>query len=471
MSEGVAGVIRRNAFRFAMTGIVGIWLSGCADSTRFTDSSNPFSNPFNGPSGGYASNDGGTSTPRVSSQPLSSAQSYNHNYATAARPSPSAVAVRPTPAPMSTGSINPRSEAVGGTSSGWTAVGGSPIVVGQSDDAASLSARYGVPEAALLSANGLHSRSELHANMRIVIPVFNARGAGPSRVAQADDNHDLRDKARHDRRDEDRDADRDSRKSDRADDDHRKHHDEAGRDRDRNDDDRRADDDRSDKKAAKADKHKKDDRADRDDDRKADKHNKDDHAARDEDRKVAKTDKRDKDKLDKSSKSEKSAKTDKPREEVAAVETPKASRKAEVDRSPTGNVAQPSASADADADGKFRWPARGRIIQGFKSGGNDGINISLPEGTSVRAAEDGKVAYAGSGLKGYGKLVLIRHSNGFVSAYANNGELDVKLGDTVKRGQVIAKSGATGDVSTPQLHFELRKGQTPVDPTSYLAGL
>ena len=89
----------------------------------------------------------------------------------------------------------------------------------------------------------------------------------------------------------------------------------------------------------------------------------------------------------------------------------------------------------------------------------------------MRAAEDGKVAYAGNALKGYGNLVLIRHSNGFVTAYANNGELDVKSGDTVKRGQVIAKSGDTGNVNSPQLHFELRKGSTPVDPTSYLAGL
>ena len=95
----------------------------------------------------------------------------------------------------------------------------------------------------------------------------------------------------------------------------------------------------------------------------------------------------------------------------------------------------------------------------------------LPEGTSVRAAENGTVAYAGSELKGYGNLVLIRHPNGFVSAYANNGELDVKRGDMVKRGQVIAKSGQSGNVSSPQLHFELRKGSTPVDPTSYLAGL
>ena len=120
---------------------------------------------------------------------------------------------------------------------------------------------------------------------------------------------------------------------------------------------------------------------------------------------------------------------------------------------------------------EFRWPARGRIIEGFKAGGNDGINISVPAGTSVRAAESGVVVYSGDGLKGYGNLVLIKHPNGFVTAYGNNGELDVKRGDKVKRGQIIAKSGDTGNVNSPQLHFELRKGSTPVDPTSYLAGL
>ncbi len=123
------------------------------------------------------------------------------------------------------------------------------------------------------------------------------------------------------------------------------------------------------------------------------------------------------------------------------------------------------------ANPEFRWPARGRIIQAFKAGGNDGINISLPEGTSVKAAESGVVAYAGSELKGYGNLILIRHPNGFVSAYANNGDIEVKRGETVKRGQIIAKSGQSGNVASPQLHFELRKGATPVDPTLYLAGL
>lgn len=128
----------------------------------------------------------------------------------------------------------------------------------------------------------------------------------------------------------------------------------------------------------------------------------------------------------------------------------------------TGSVA--AASSDS-----FRWPAKGRVINGYGSGGNEGINISVPEGTPVKAAEEGTVAYAGSDVKGYGKLVLVRHSNGYVSAYAHNAELDVRPGDKVKRGQTIAKSGATGNVTSPQLHFEIRKGATPVDPMPHLA--
>jgi murein DD-endopeptidase MepM/ murein hydrolase activator NlpD len=132
---------------------------------------------------------------------------------------------------------------------------------------------------------------------------------------------------------------------------------------------------------------------------------------------------------------------------------------------PVKPVQQP---AEEKAD--FRWPARGRVISGFGSrGGNgDGIAIAVPEGTPVKAASDGVVAYAGEELKGYGKLVLVRHDNGYVSAYAHNGELNVKRGEKVSRGQTIAKSGATGNVTSPQLHFELRKGSTPVDPTKYL---
>jgi len=122
----------------------------------------------------------------------------------------------------------------------------------------------------------------------------------------------------------------------------------------------------------------------------------------------------------------------------------------------------------------FRWPVRGRVIAGFgpQPNGlqNDGINLAVPEGTPVKAADDGVVAYAGNELKGYGNLVLVRHSNGFVTAYAHASELLVKKGDVVKRGQVIAKSGQTGTVTSPQLHFEIRKGSVPVDPAQYLNG-
>jgi murein DD-endopeptidase MepM/ murein hydrolase activator NlpD len=135
------------------------------------------------------------------------------------------------------------------------------------------------------------------------------------------------------------------------------------------------------------------------------------------------------------------------------------------------------ATKTAEAAGNlpsFRWPVRGRVIAGFgpKINGqqNDGINLAVPEGTPIKAAEDGVVAYAGNELKGYGNLVLIRHANGYVSAYAHASELDVKRGEAVKRGQVIGKAGQTGNVTSPQLHFEIRKGSTPVDPTRYLSG-
>jgi murein DD-endopeptidase MepM/ murein hydrolase activator NlpD len=128
----------------------------------------------------------------------------------------------------------------------------------------------------------------------------------------------------------------------------------------------------------------------------------------------------------------------------------------------------------ANAAGGFRWPVRGRVIAGFGSETsgqhNDGINLAVPEGTSIKAAEEGTVAYAGNELKGYGNLLLVRHSNGFVTAYAHASELLVKRGDQVKRGQIIARAGQTGSVSSPQLHFEIRKGATPVDPMRYLSG-
>lgn len=127
------------------------------------------------------------------------------------------------------------------------------------------------------------------------------------------------------------------------------------------------------------------------------------------------------------------------------------------------------------ADGtSFRWPVRGRIISGFgtepNGQRNDGINLAVPEGTSVKAAEAGTVIYAGNELEGYGNLVLIRHADDWVSAYAHNSELMVKKGDKVRRGQTIAVAGMSGSVTSPQVHFELRKKAKPVNPLDYLAG-
>lgn len=138
---------------------------------------------------------------------------------------------------------------------------------------------------------------------------------------------------------------------------------------------------------------------------------------------------------------------------------------------PTADPQISNAAVDPSLPG-FRWPVKGQIISayGSKPNGlrNEGINISVPEGTSVRAAESGVVAYAGNELKGYGNLVLVRHEGGWVTAYAHNKELFVKRGDTVKRGDVVAKAGRTGTVSSPQVHFEIRKGATAMDPMKFL---
>ena len=158
---------------------------------------------------------------------------------------------------------------------------------------------------------------------------------------------------------------------------------------------------------------------------------------------------------------------------LAVAESPHSARLA----SPATADEEQSAVKTAEPAGKldsFRWPVRGRVIAGFgpKPNGlqNDGINLAVPEGTPIKAAEDGVVAYAGNELKGYGNLVLLRHANGFVTAYAHASEILVKKGDAVKRGQTIAKSGQSGSVTSPQLHFEIRKGSTPVDPAQYLNG-
>jgi murein DD-endopeptidase MepM/ murein hydrolase activator NlpD len=373
--------------RLALTGLALIWLAGCSsDVTRFDTSSNPFTNPF-GSQTASATPSQAAPAGHVASAPLAA---------------PTAVASAPVPA----------AQAVGGSATGWSARGGTPVVVSQNDTLDTLSLRYGVPAAALLKANGLSSAADVKSGMHIVVPVYSAGGGR----AVAEDS---------------------SAKAKRAE--------VASND----------DGDRTKGKKTKADEKSKS--ADKGSEKTADKSKE----------KTA---------------SDKIASTP-PKTVVAKADpaAPAAGKKPAVDDTPTGNVDPKAASAkapataeQADASGsspEFRWPARGRIIEGFKSGGNDGINISVPSGTSVRAAESGVVVYSGDGLKGYGNLVLIKHPNGFVSAYANNGELDVKRGEQVKRGQIIAKSGDTGNVNAPQLHFELRKGSTPVDPTQYLAGL
>jgi murein DD-endopeptidase MepM/ murein hydrolase activator NlpD len=463
--------VKRNVVRFALTGLVGIWLSGCsADTSRFGDS--PFANPFS-----TASNDAATPTPRVASTPLASA---NPKFVTSAHPNPVAVSALPAPAPATTGQIRqPASQPVQGSAVGWTPVGGSPVIVAEGDNLNGLSQRYGVPTAALMSANGLTSPSQIHGGMRLVVPVYNSRGRTEATPVAA---------ARESRPEIAEAAP--ARAAKKAEREVAEASDDAPKSKAKKKVERAVADASDDTPKSKA-KKKVDHEADASDDtpkskakKKAD-HEADasDDAPKSKAKKVAET----------VAQNAPAAKAEKGRPAapvaaapaqttVAKLEPPKtAPKKGAVDPTPTGNVrgagvaaAPPLTGEQADAAGvspEFRWPARGRIIQGVKSGGNDGINISVPEGTSVRAAENGTVAYAGSELKGYGNLVLIRHPNGFVSAYANNGELNVKRGDVVKRGQVIAKSGQSGNVSSPQLHFELRKGSTPVDPTSYLAGL
>ncbi|MBI2255708.1 MAG: LysM peptidoglycan-binding domain-containing M23 family metallopeptidase [Proteobacteria bacterium] len=141
---------------------------------------------------------------------------------------------------------------------------------------------------------------------------------------------------------------------------------------------------------------------------------------------------------------------------------------------PAVQPVQQAAVVSAPSSAGFVWPAQGKVISKFgtTSDGlrNDGINIAAPAGAPVMAAADGTVAYAGNQLRGFGNLVLIRHSNGLITAYAHNQSLLVQKGDKVKRGAVIARIGQTGNVAKPQLHFEIRKGEEPVDPMKYLGG-
>jgi murein DD-endopeptidase MepM/ murein hydrolase activator NlpD len=116
---------------------------------------------------------------------------------------------------------------------------------------------------------------------------------------------------------------------------------------------------------------------------------------------------------------------------------------------------------------KLVWPAHGRLLREFYENPSNGIEIALDKGTPIKAAYDGQVLYVGHELKGYGNAVSISHKNGFLTIYANTSKVLVREGDRVVQGQQIAESGASGNVSEPQLHFELRKDKRPLNPLSY----
>jgi len=402
----------RFAFRLALTGAAASLLAGCANSERLSD---PLSNPFQSSANVAepAQAPGGASAMPVSpvqSRPLSAPSA---SASSLSQPSPRVAAV---------------SQLRGQSVAGWSAQGGSPIVVAQGETAVVLANRYGIPIDALVRSNGLSSASQIQPGSHIVIPVYNAALAASSGAATTGDSKTKT----------------------------------AATAKTAGTPPRTLASQAEDLKSAKA-------RA------LAAKTAAAEKAAKPA-QKIAQnstTNVTAQKKAAATSVPGSAAVTAKPETVRTAKLEPARDAKGPHDPAPAVAPEQTKTGAPASetANPEFRWPARGRIIQAFKSGGNDGINIAVPEGTSVKAAESGVVAYAGNELKGYGNLILIRHPNGFVSAYANTGDIEVKRGETVKRGQTIAKSGQSGNVATPQLHFELRKGTTPVDPTQYLAGV
>ena len=499
----------RYAVRLAFLGLATALLAGCADSSRFIG--DPLGNPFKSASAapsvpsptGYGS---GLPSPSYGSSAAMAAPSYAPRSAIASRalapptglpsrnvagygasqrvasyeaPAHASPALAPSyraPATERTGSI-PASSGHGS----WSPEGGMAVIAANGESAAVLGERYNVPTDALLRANGFSSASDVRPGTRVVIPVYNAAGAAPSRVASS---HPAPSRLGGDRpgsapkvarrapstKREQLAARQEAERRDQA---VRREQAAVHREALRREE--------ATKRVAKAPQPpmhwvkgpapkmtevaspgratamaklkpvKPVEVADS-------------HALR----KAAK----DQAMRDQAMRDQANAPADKPMR-MAKAEEP-ARRAPPVDPTPTASLPPQAAekqAASGNGTPEFRWPAHGRIIQGFKSGGNDGINIAVPEGTSVKAAESGVVAYAGNEIKGFGNLVLIRHPNGFVSAYANNGNIEVHRGEQVTRGQTIAKSGQSGNVASPQLHFELRKGSTPVDPTRYLAGL
>ena len=455
MCKAVAPYGVRLVARFAFAGMTAALLAGCADSSRFVG--DPLGNPFRASATDPAPT--GSLEPRVAADDMAPPPYQSRGAITSrplAAPAPSRVASYEAPRAVPHDTYAPpRPEFNAPSGHGtWTSQGGMSVIAANGESASVLANRYNVPTDALLHANGFRSAADVRPGTRLVIPVYQAGGHVAENRAESDPRPHGRERLAKTM------SDRDARKV--------KHEEIAERD-DRHSKAAKHDDEvmhwKKGPAPARMGEASPKSKAEM---RKAELEDK--HAAKKaelDDAKAARKAAKEQAKAEQLShgKVAKAEIEEHPVREVPAV----APHKAQADTAPTGSL--PPADEKVAGGPEFRWPAHGRIIGGFKSGGNDGINIAVPEGTAVKAAESGTVAYAGNEIKGFGNLVLIRHPNGFVSAYANNGSLDVKRGEQVKRGQTIATSGQSGNVASPQLHFELRKGSTPVDPTRYLAGL
>ncbi|WP_245292208.1 peptidoglycan DD-metalloendopeptidase family protein [Methylobacterium tarhaniae] len=511
--------------RFALIGLIGGASAACStDAVRLDPFSNPFSSSASGDPGATGSlPEGGAVAPAVRSTPI---QSRPLSAPTAAAPLSSRPVTGMPSAPVQSPRVAAAAPVTGGPA-GWSAAGGTTITVGANDSLNQMSTRFGVPSAAILQANGLSSAAQVTPGRQIVIPVYHAGGvpamsaravpAAPAprapvaetrpaepvrRVAEAAPEPARKAPVRpgqaeakpvapaaaeraakltlrkpEPREDEERVAAKPQRPEPKA----------VAKVAARQQDD---EDEKVAAKPHKPEAHKPEPKAAAKVEPKA--------AAKVEPKKpepkVAEKAKPEPKKVAEAAKPElKKPEVKKPEPKQAEAPKPEVKKVAELKAKPEpapkpepvkpvkvaalpekapepapAPAVAPAAPAP-EPQASFRWPARGRVINGYGSSGNEGINIAVPEGTPVKAAEEGTVAYAGSDVKGYGKLVLVRHANGYVSAYAHNGEIDVRPGEKVKRGQTIAKSGASGNVTSPQLHFEIRKGATPVDPMPHLA--
>jgi Membrane-bound metallopeptidase len=366
-------------FQTALIGSISVVVSGCSmDMSRFQG--NPFGDPFTT----------GTISSRSNSKPQQMSPSSEWGSIPQNRP-----AVSPPNQPVVT---------VG--SGNWTAIGGTRIIVGEGDSLTTLSHRYGVPEKAMLSANGLSSSSQVQSGAELIIPVFDATGNRSAGFSQPVSNNMNSVSTGSSGTLSDISPNNNfvpvpvSRPN------------------------------ISPRKVAA------------------------NPVAPNKREETVNVNVR-------QSSTQKASEPVKKEIQTASLNTPAQTLKNKVEENPVKNTVSSTIASDGTS---FRWPAKGRIIAGFGKTGNEGINIALPEGASVRAIEGGTVSYVGEEMKDFGKLVVIRHENGYVSVYAHNSDLLVKRGEKVSRGQVIAKSGRSGNVTTPQLHFEIRKGGTPVDP-------